>query len=795
MNHSTLKKFATKARTDLMEQIGKRLKYVLTADSVPLREQAAVVRQLRRSVKRVGEAALIEQVAYTWFNRLAALRYLDARGWHPFGCRVLTPASESETQPEFLKLTRSGALPEQLKSHTNPTRLDDLLDGRIPSADPQAEVYRHLVLAACRFYHSLLPSLFEKLDDETELLLPDDLLTPTSVSEAFRANISDKDCSEVEILGWLYQFYISEKKDAVMSRKKAVPSEDIPAVTQLFTPHWIVRYLVENSLGRLWLRSRPNSRLKEHMPYYVAEPSEASGEGREVPAASSDLFAKASPKVEALAKEASLIVSTPEEVKLLDPACGSGHMLTYAFDLLVKIYEEEGHAPSEIPEKILTHNLFGLEICPRAAQLAQFALLCKAREQSRTAFRRPVQPQVMCLANVVITSEEMQGWSEAAGVKLSQTELSQVHQFRENTETFGSLIQPVLGVKELVAFRDKIGEQVPEGDLLVQNTHRKLRLVLDQAEMLSQRYQVVVANPPYMGGGAMTLTLKNFAKSEYAASKADLGTMFIERALALALVNGFAGMITMQGWMFLSRYESLREKLFKEKAVVTMAHLGARAFESIGGEVVQTTAFILLNSPRRYYIGRYFRLTEGRGEAEKRNQFCEIISGLDTTRESRVSGSDFEMIPGAPVAYWVSQAFRSLFQDHEPLGALASVRQGLATSDNNRFVRSWHEVEMAKIGFGCENRAAALSTGLRWFPFNKGGSFRRWAGNNDLVVNWENDGAEIKESIVTKYPYLNGNPDFVAKKPKLLLQSRANLVSTEFRSLLSPEARSGDDFR
>ncbi len=372
-----------------MEAVGRKLDYVLTADTADLRAAEQRVEALRRQAN-ANRAGLVEQVAYTWFNRLAALRYLDAHHWHPFGCRVLTPATADDTQPELLVVTRSGVMPEELEPFTDSTRLRDLLTGQLASNNPQGEVYRHLVLAACRFYNKLMPFLFEPLDDETELLLPDDLLTEQSIVHGFRTEISDEDCAEVEVIGWLYQYYISDKKDEVMARKKAVPSEDIPAVTQLFTPHWIVRYLVENSLGRLWLNSRPKSRLREHMPYYVEDPEE------QPPAAHC------------------LTVEAPEEIKLLDPACGSGHMLTYAFDLLVKIYEEEGHAPSAIPEKIITHNLFGLEICPRAAQLAQFALVCKAREQSRTAFRRPVQPQVMCLQNMVLTDDELDVWMKAA---------------------------------------------------------------------------------------------------------------------------------------------------------------------------------------------------------------------------------------------------------------------------------------------------------------------------------------------------------------------------------------------
>jgi hypothetical protein len=369
MDTSALKKFAPEVRRQLMDAVERKLDIVLAARTPDLLATYAAQVDKLRALAAADRAGLVERVAYTWFNRLAALRYLDARGWHAFHARVLTPATAEETQPELLRVVRTAGVPEELKRHTDPYRLDGLLDGRIPSADPQGEVYHHLVLAACRYYHGLLPYLFESLDDETELLLPDDLLTEHSVAHGFRTEIRDEDCAEVEVLGWLYQFYISEKKDEVMARKKAVPSEDIPAVTQLFTPHWIVRYLVENSLGRLWLLNRPGSKLRERMPYYI--------EGE--------------PETDFLR------IGRPEEIKVIDPAVGSGHMLVYAFDLLYAIYEEEGYAPSEIAGLILKHNLSGVDIDPRAAQLASLALVLKAREKARRLF----QPEVRVRPNVI----------------------------------------------------------------------------------------------------------------------------------------------------------------------------------------------------------------------------------------------------------------------------------------------------------------------------------------------------------------------------------------------------------
>jgi len=726
MNTSSLKSFAPDVRRQLMDAVERKLDYVLTADTADLRAMGTQVSSLRRQADRERDA-LVDRVAYTWFNRLAALRFLDARGWHPFKARVLTPANADETQPEVLKLLRTGSLPEELQAHTDLARLNDLLDGRLPTAiagaDPQGEVYRHLILAACRFYHATMPFLFEELDDETELLLPDDLLTATSVAEGFRTEISDEDCSEVEILGWLYQFYISEKKDAVMARKKAVPSEDIPAVTQLFTPHWIVRYLVENSLGRLWLRSRPNSRLKEHMPYYVEDP-------------------------EGQAPADSLTVATPEEIKLLDPACGSGHMLTYAFDLLVKIYEEEGHAPSEIPERILTHNLFGLEICPRAAQLASFALVCKAREQSRRAFRSPVQPQVMCLRDVVLTPDEVKGFTDATGTRFSQDELAQLHQFREHTETFGALIQPVLDREKLAALKAKISDQAPAGDLLVQNTHRKLRLVLDQAEMLSLRYQVVVANPPYVGGRGMNDQYKAFMVENYEAYKADLFAAFVSRTDTMALSRAYLGFMAPNVWMYLSSHTGLRSHI-QNQTVFTLVELPLTGFADA---TVQLCAFVFSKLKLPKHVGIYIRLCEFRKPSDMAPKVLEALSSKECNWLYKASVDSFKKIPGNPFAYWLSENGVKIFETSKPLKFALQPKQGTSTGDDEKFVRFWHEIRFSHIGFDYETLDAARKSDSKYFPLDKGGAFRKWYGNNEKVLKFDDESYRELSNMGNRLP-------------------------------------------
>ncbi len=723
MNTSALKTFAPAVRRRLMEAVSGKLDLVLAAGTPDyLTTYAPQVAALRRRAE-TGRAELVEQVAYTWFNRLAALRYLDARGWHPFHARVLMPGSAEELQPELLKLTRMANLPAELAPHTDRARIDALLDGRIPTAtpgaDPQGEVYRLLVLAACRYYHALLPDLFERLDDATELLLPDDLLTEHSVAQGFRTEISDEDCAEVEILGWLYQFYISERKDQVMARKSAVPTEDIPAVTQLFTPHWIVRYLVENSLGRLWLLNRPGSRLREHMPYFIEGDAETD-------------FLK---------------IGRPEDIRLVDPAVGSGHMLTYAFDLLYLIYEEEGYAPGDIPGLILRHNLTGLDICPRAAQLAELALVFKAREKAPRFFHPEhlVRPHIIELRDVRFAEGELRDYVQAMGLGelFDEPMLKLLHQFEE-AKNFGSLIQPCLDERAIADARSAIEARDMGGQLFLRETHLKVLRVLEQAEALTQRYHVVVANPPYMGGENMNGPLDDFFDRAFPNSKANLYAGFVERNASLVQAHGLCAMITMHNWMFLSSFSKFRTWFLHNVTLRNLLHLGSRSFDSISGEVVQTAAFVFVGGVRSKARTVFFRLTDGMNEREKEAHYLSRLSGKTF---SSISNADFDAIPGSPVAYWINPDVFQLFRKGKSLGDVSDAREGLSTGNNEKHVRFWPEVEITSCRFDATDRESAKSSGCRWFPYNKGGTLRRWYGNADYLVNWRNDGHELQTTL------------------------------------------------
>ena len=597
METGKLKKFAQFARRRLIEQVSAKLKLVLAENSAARRESLDAIKKLEEAITRTGTEQVIERVAYIWFNRFCALRFMDVNRYTRIG--VVSPA-EGQFQPELLAEAKMGHIDEEMVPEKSRQQIFALLDGKAPSRDPQGEAYRLLLVAACNFWHQSMPFLFERIDDYTELLMPDDLLSGNAILAYTREAMTPDACEDVEVIGWLYQFYISEKKDAVfegLKKNQKITPENIPAATQLFTPHWIVRYLVDNSLGRLWLLNRPGSKLVKQMEYYI--PPEK-------------------PETDFLR------ISGPEDIKVCDPACGSGHMLTYAFDLLYAIYEEEGHDPTEIPEKILTHNLYGIELDERAGELAAFALTMKARARQRRFFNKRVKPNITVLEKVSFSREELDEYMGHVGRDLFTHGLREtLPQFSE-ADNFGSLIVPKVGnVADVLA---TLEAKDMAGNLFLAETHQRVLSVLRMVEALSPRYAVVVANPPYMGGKGMNGRLSAWAKETYPNSKSDLFAMFIERNLDLAVKGGAVAMITMQSWMFLSSFEALRSRILNQHTILSMAHLGARAFDSIGGEVVSTTAFVLENAHKPDYRGAYMRLVDGNSEAEKMEMLAEAIA-------------------------------------------------------------------------------------------------------------------------------------------------------------------------
>lgn len=709
-----LKRFAQYARRSLIEQASAKLKLVLAENSAARRERAEAVKKLEEAIKGHGKDKVIERVAYIWFNRFCALRFMDVNRYNQVN--IVSPADPGQFQPEILAEAKMGHIDDEMVHDKVRQQIFALLNGKAPSRDPQGEAYRLLLVAACNFWNKAMPFLFQRIDDFTELLMPDDLLSGNSVLAYTREAMTPDACENVEVIGWLYQFYISEKKDEVfdgLKKNKKITPENIPAATQLFTPHWIVRYLVENSLGRLWLLNRPGSALAGQMDYYI-KPEQAETDF--------------------------LRISKPEDIKICDPACGSGHMLTYAFDLLYAIYEEEGYEPAEIPEKILTYNLFGIEIDERAGELAAFALTMKARAKQRRFFNKGVKPNICVLENVYFDEGELKNYMDFVGRDLFTAPLQTTLRQFEEADNFGSLIRPdvtdVDGILRILESKN-VSDQ-----LFISMTHQKVLQALRQADYLSPKYHVMIANPPYMGGKGMNGRLGAWAKDNYPDSKSDLYSMFVERILSMIQLGGQAGFMTPFTWMFLTSFEGLRSTLLHNHAITGLVRPEYHSF--FESAYVPICGFTVFNRKAPNLAGAYIDLSEFYGADVQPVKLLEAINNQACGWFYTASPNDFLKIPGNPIAYWISEQARDLFEECLPLGQMANAKQGLITGDNEQFLRFWNELALENIGFGYNSRDEASKSGRRWFPHHKGGAFRKWYGNHEYVVDWENDGNRIR---------------------------------------------------
>lgn len=762
METSRLKKFAQQARVTLIEQISTKLKFVRAEESLARRENPIAVKKLEDLIKQQSEQEVVERIAYIWFNRFCALRFMDMNRYNR---SLVVSAAAEDTQPEVLALAKAGEVDERVISEGVREQILNLLNGRAPSQNPEAEVYRLLLVAYCNQWHESMPFLFQRIDDYTELLMPDDLLSSSSVLADMREAMPASTCKDVEVIGWLYQFYISDKKDDVFARLKKnekVTPENIPAATQLFTPHWIVRYLVENSLGRLWLLNHPESNLADSMEYYIK------------PAYDND-------------DSDYLKVERPEDLKICDPACGSGHMLTYAFDLLYMIYEEQGYGAADIPSLILTHNLYGIEIDERAGELAAFALTMKARHRHRRFFNTGVRPNICVLEPISFDDDELDDYMDFIGRDLFTANLEKTLRQFDEVDNFGSLIRPE--IKDVSGISEQLEATDVSGQLFLGYTHQKVLKLLKQADYLNPRYHVVVANPPYMGIKGANLRLVSWAKKHYKKSKSDTFAMFIERGTELVVPNGYSAMVTMQSWMFLSSYEDLRASLIEKMTMQCLMHMG----NMVMGIAFGTAATVWkkhtnLESKAACCFVDYQDLDVNNKPIifppdNLRNRLA-LKSNNKNQLFFLVNLSDFSAIPGQPVAYWISKQLLNLFKldcidDH------ASVRQGMATTDNERFLRGWHELSFNKIGFGFNSPREGNNYGFNWFPYNKGGGFRKWYGNFYSVVNYEDNGQVLIDLVTDKYPKIS-DPEFVIKNRsyycnKAITWSDVTSGSTSFR--------------
>ena len=645
--------------------------------------------QLVKQIKEKGYKQVTEEVTYTWFNRLVALKFMEMNGCLPDQIRVFTSTDSSKSEPDLL---------------TNALKLDFLNLDRNLALDFKAEnkdeeLYKYLILKLCNYLNKIMPFLFEEIEDYTELLFPDKLLHTGSVLNNLNSKIPDEDWHEVEIIGWIYQDYIAPKKDKVFADLKKnikISKENIPAVTQLFTPHWIVRYLVENSLGRLWMLNRPESNLVDRMEYYIKPEQQETD------------FLK---------------INSPEELKICDPACGSGHMLVYAFDLLYAIYEEEGYNPSEIPELILTHNLFGIEIDKRAGELAGFALTMKARGKNRQFFKKPVQPNICMLENVAFEKGELNDYINAVGSNLfTNAHRDSLLQFAE-ADNFGSLIRPA--TKDVSELLHLLESKNLSSNLSQFSTHQRVLQTLNQADYLSPKYHVVVTNPPYMGGKGMNNELRVFAQNNYPKSKYDLFAMFIERLMGIVSKGGFIGLMTPFTWMFLSSYEKLRSLILSENTLTNLVRPEYHAF--FESAYVPICGFTLFTRSQPEYKGAFIDLNKFYGADLQPIKTLEAIQNPNCEWFFLASAADFKKIPGSPIAYWVSEKVREIFKN-PPLEKITISDGQNKTGNNDRFVREHWEISKCTIG-----------AKQRWFFYAKGGGFRRWYGNIVEVIDWSEE--------------------------------------------------------
>ena len=745
MDKNAIKKFAVWARTELIARVSlKGVEYGITedniedanADSVGGKVLAANEKKQRQAliaeINDKGYKQVMEEVAYTWFNRFSALRFMEVNGYLPSHVRVFTD-EENNFKPQII---------------TEAIHLD--LDGldmekvyELKDAEKSEELYKYLLIVQCNALNKILPGMFQRLSDYTELLLPDNLLREGSVIQQMIELIPEDDWKDaVQIIGWLYQYYNSEKKDdvfAALKKNVKITKENIPAATQLFTPDWIVRYMVENSLGRLWLEGHPD--VKEQLLPTEEEQSVYAAGNRDPEDTKWHYYleeAEQEPEVQAqfaeIRKEYAAL--TPDQLKVIDPCSGSGHILAYMFDVLMKIYESYGYTTREAVASIVENNLYGLDIDDRAAQLAYFAVMMKARQYDRRFFSRGIQPHVYAIVESNHVDKFAVDYFCNGDAKLTaamDTIIKELHDAKE----YGSIL--TVTPQDWSALYERFAEITEDINMSREAALRGLLPLVQVAEALALKYDTVVTNPPYMSSSGMGSKLTDYAKKNYPNSKSDLYAMFIQVCIHFGKRHAFEALITQHSWMFLGSYEKLRDDIYK-KTIVNMAHLGARAFEEIAGEVVQTTAFVLYNSEILDYAGKYVRLVAETSQNDKEKKYLSK-ENLYSKRQK-----DYASLPSAPVGYWVGDAVFRAFKEYPHISDIGEAKAGMTTGDNDRFLRLWHEVKNSKIGMGCHNSDEAKKSEKKWFPYNKGGGFRKWYGLNDYVVLWENDGYAIKNA-------------------------------------------------
>lgn len=769
MNKNAIKKFAIDARNKLIASVtdkaamlgitpdncseaitkGADFEVYKTAAGTEVTLNKKQCEQRRKLVDQIharGFETVVEEVAYTWFNRICAIRFMEVNDYmYPVRVRVLSSEKEGKNEPDVVTMA-----PDIDWDFTDKER-EEIIDAKMNNR--LDDLFRMLFIKQCNLLHEVLPGLFEETEDYTEMLLNISFTNEDDVIRMLVDGIDEKDfnittvdedgkaAGQVEIIGWLYQYYNTEPKNKAFAKKAKITKEEIPAVTQLFTPDWIVRYMVENSLGRMWVEGHPDDELKSKWKYYLDEAKQEESVQQELD------------KI-----KAEYATLKPEDIKLIDPCMGSGHILVYAFDVFMQIYENAGWSQRDAAQSIIQNNIYGLDIDDRAAQLSYFAVLMKARQYDRRILTRGIEPNVYAVQEGNGISR---GQLKYFGAGLTDTEknvaVSQMEGLLNtlnDAKEYGSLLNMEDYDWELL---EKFVEntdtesQISFDTFGLDETAEQLKQLIRIGKVMAQKYEVVATNPPYAGTSNLSAKVNNFVKKNYPDSKADLFAVFIERCGEMLKKNGYQAMITQHSWMFLSSYEKLRIKLQKI-SIVNMAHLGARAFEEIAGEVVQTSSFILSKKNIRKFRGVYSRLVDANNQSAKEELF------LSEKKKYVVNQDNFNKIPGNPITYWASEKILKAFSTGVPLSQMAIARNGVKTGDNQTFVRMWQEINYTTFCTNASDCHEAIKSGLKWFPYNKGGESRRWYGNNDYVVDWQYGGkrlfgqAKIDKRNVQDYP-------------------------------------------
>ena len=719
MDKNAIKKYAVWARRELISRVSqKALQYGIAENECADRNADSVNGKLLTAEEKHQRAALIEQinkngyeqvmeeVAYTWFNRFCALRFMEVNGYLPTHIRVFTD-DDNHFKPQILD--------EAINLNLPGLKLDKVYE--LKNENREEELFKYLIIVQCNALNSVLPGMFQKISDYTELLFPDNLLRQGSVVEQLVSQIPadnfdvQTESGQIEIIGWLYQYYISEKHEEVVDplHGKSIKKEEVPAATQLFTTDWVVRYLIDNSVGRYWIERNPESKLKGELQYFVAPKS---GEIKYI-----------NEKIE------------PKDLTVLDPCIGSGHFLIYAFDVLVKIYTEYGYSARDAAQIIVENNLFGLDIDDRATQLAYFSVMMKARQYDRRFFERGVQPKIYSVEESNNFSKDVFDYIVGNNSAL-KNDLQQLVDAFYDAKEYGSILQ--MPRVDFAALKRRFDEIIDDVSLFKDEAMNKFLPMVQVAEIMANKYAVVATNPPYLN--KYDGKLKCFVENNYKAYGGDLFSVFIYRNLLFCKENGYSGYMTPFVWMFIKTYEKLREYVINNKSIATLIQMEYSAYEEA---TVPICTFVLKNG-RETYNGLYFRLSDFKGGMEvQRQKVLEALSSGNCKYFFEATESNFSKIPSSPIAYWVSKEFLRTFEN-KTIDDYASTNNGFTTGDNNKFLRLWYEVPFGKIGLNVPSISDAALCDFKWFPYNKGGDFRKWFGNNEYVINWEKDGKDIK---------------------------------------------------